>query len=251
MTRSSWDSCAGRLGAHYSDHDVQHGAQGGALMMEGARGRDGRECGGVAPGAWRPLDPEGRDMRQLSGQDASFLYLETPRRRCTSPDSDLRPVHRARRQGHVQGHPRPHRSRLHVSPVVPPDGSCGCRSTSTTRTGSRTPTSTSSSTSATSPCRSPATGASCASRPPGSTSRPLDLEPAAVGDLRHRGSRQRRRRAARLLRPHEQDPPCRRRRRVAAGDHQRHPRPRRRIAPPTDADDALAARADARAAASC
>ena len=49
-------------------------------------------------------------MQQLSGMDASFLYGETPERpHGRRGPVDLRPVDRARRPGHVQGHPRVHR----------------------------------------------------------------------------------------------------------------------------------------------
>ena len=84
-------------------------------------------------------------------------------------DQRLRPVDRAGRRGDVQRDPRPPRGRACTSPGRSARRSCGCRPTSTTRSGSRTASSTSSTTSATSPCPGPATGASSASRPPGST----------------------------------------------------------------------------------
>ena len=125
-------------------------------------------------------------MKQLSGLDASFLYLETGSQfghvsslsiyAKPEDDSDYDPFAAWRGQIERRLHLlEPLRRRLRE-----------CRSASTTPTGSRIPTSTSTSTSATVACHRPGVTTRSPRSSPGSSGVPRS-EPAALGDLCPRG----------------------------------------------------------------
>ena len=154
---------------------------------------------------------------------------------------DLRPVERSRRRGHVQGDPRARRQSAPRVAHVPPAARAGAarpRPPVLDRGPRLRPGVPRAAHRAAAPGR--LATVLHPGRPPALA--PARPQPAALGDVRHRGPRRHRRAPERQLRDHDQDPPRGGRRGDAARDHQRpqRPRPRCRRA---RADHRVAARA--------